>query len=179
MTSKTKKTKAVSAELAGNRVIVHAQPLVDRLHQKGFGERKGRTLVLDLKEALYLLEREKFKVYRDEKTLTARQLLSVAQKSEPQFFKKFVVYSDFREKGFVIKTGFKFGFDFRVYPRGKRPGEAHSQFVVDVKTQEERLSMPQLSRMVRLSQNLHTVCLQAVVDAENEINYYQINRLVP
>ncbi|MBS3061619.1 MAG: tRNA-intron lyase [Candidatus Diapherotrites archaeon] len=175
---KTRSKKLALIELTGNKVLVRSQSELDRLFQKGFGERKGRELVLDLNEALFLLERERLKIEKAGKAVSARQLLLLAEKLEPHFYKKFVVYCDFREKGFVIKTGFKFGFDFRVYPRGKKPGEAHSQFVVDVKTQNEKLSMPQLSRMVRLSQNLHTVCLQAVVDSENEINYYSLARLV-
>jgi len=179
MAIKKVKSGQSAVELTGSKVVVYAPGLRDQLYEKGFGERKGKIQVLDLFETLYLLERDKLPLYLKGKKASSRMVLSLALKEDPLFFKRFVVYSDFREKGFVIKTGFKFGFDFRVYPRGKRPGEAHTQFVVDVKSQGERLSMPGLSRMVRLSQNLHTVCLQAVVDSENDINYYSLARIVP
>ncbi|MBU0635416.1 tRNA-intron lyase [Candidatus Micrarchaeota archaeon] len=105
--------------------------------------------------------------------------MAVGTRRESGFYKKFVVFKELREKGFVVKTGFKFGFDFRVYPRGKRPGEAHSQWVIEVKNQEEKMKMPELSRFVRMAQTLHTKALLAIVDAENEINYYELSRLVP
>ncbi len=170
-----------SAELIENKVVVEDQKSRDRLWQKGFGERKERHLVLDLKEALYLLEKTKLKITikKNNKTVTPKQLRQIAGKREKNFFKKFVVFSDLRDKGYVVKTGFKFGFDFRVYPKGKRPGEEHSQWVIEVKTQDEQFKMPELSRLVRMSQTLHTIPLVAIVDAENEVNYYSVARLVP
>ena len=172
--------KAVKSpvELVGVKVLVHSRPMIDRLFQKGFGERKDRVLVLDLNEALFLTERGKFKAFRAGKPVSEAALRLLGQQTDTHFYKKFVVYTDFREKGFVIRTGFKFGFDFRVYPRGKKPGEAHSEFVVEVKSQSEKVSMPHLSRMVRMSQTLHTQCLVAVVDSENEVNYYSASRVV-
>ncbi len=78
-----------------------------------------------------------------------------------------------------MKTGFKFGFDFRVYPKGKLPGQAHTQWVVNAGTQDVRIGMPELSRLVRLAGNIRTMFLQAVVDSENDINYYTVDRVTP
>jgi tRNA-intron endonuclease len=56
--------------------------------------------------------------------------------NERNFHARFIVYSDLRERGFLVKTGFKFGCDFRVYERGvklkKGPKEAfeHTKWVV-------------------------------------------------
>ena len=168
-----------SGELVENKVLVEHLATKDRLIQKGFGELKSRALVLDLREALYLLEKSKLKIKHHGKAVTGRSLRSMAAKKEKNFYKKFVVFSDLWDRGYVVKTGFKFGFDFRVYPKGKRPGEEHSQWVVEVKTQDEQFKMPELSRFVRMAQTLHTTPLVAIVDSENEINYYQLGRLVP
>ncbi len=166
--------------LIGDKVIVKERRREDQLAQKGFGERSAQGLVLDLCEALYLLEKEKIEV-ADAKgnALDAKGLLAHAEKSIKKFYKRYVVYKDLRERGYVAKTGFKFGFDLRVYPRGKRQGEAHTQWVVAVLTEGERLTMQGFSRMVRLSSNLKTMLLLAVVDSENDVNYYEVKRLVP
>jgi len=166
--------------LAENKVVVESRILRDQLQEKGFGERFGKKLVLDLYEALYLLEKRKFEIQDLRKRAVGEeQLLRAAKRLNRRFYSNFVVYRDIREKGYVIKTGFKFGFPFRVYPKGKKPGEEHTQWVILVCTQEERFSMPELSRMVRLASNLNTVLVQAVVDSENDINYFAIERLVP
>jgi tRNA-intron endonuclease len=166
--------------LLQNKVIVETQRLQSQLQQKGFGERTAHEFVLDLKEALYLMEKNKMKI-KDEKGkgVTKAKLLSYAAKKEKDFYSKYTVFRDLRERGFCVKTGFKFGFDFRVYPRGQRPGQAHTQWVVHVATQEEKLTMPGFSRMVRLAGNIRTVLLVAIVDSENDINYYQVDRVTP
>ncbi len=167
------------ALLHNNKVLVQDMRKRDQLIQKGFGELRGKELVLDLKEALYLQEKEDIEVeHHDGKKASREQLLRLACK-EKDFNAKFAVYSDIRSRGFVIKTGYKFGFDFRVYPRGKKPGEEHTQWVIHVTTQEKRFGMSEMSRMVRLAGNLRTTLLHAVVDSENDINYYEIQRVVP
>ncbi len=166
--------------LAENKVIVSEKNIRDQLIQKGFGERKERELVLDLHEALYLTEKGKLTVKDSKgKKVDKKKLLAIGEKKDKKFYSKQLVFKDLRDRGYCVRTGFKFGFDFRVYPRGKKPGEEHSQWVVDIKTQSEKLGMTGLSRMVRLAQNLKTIAIQAIVDSEDEINYYEIKRLVP
>lgn len=168
------------ALLIANKVIVEDKKLKDQLIQKGFGERIEKQLVLDLKESLFLLEKGKVEIEdTDSKKIGENKLLKYASKKEKGFYPKYVVYKDIRERGYCIKTGYKFGFDFRVYPRGKKPGEEHTYWVVNVRTQDERISMIEFSRMVRLAGNLKTILLIAIVDSENDINYYEVGRITP
>ena len=169
------------ALLIDDKVVLRNKRLSDALRQKGFGELKGRELVLDLFEGLYLLEKEKFAIEdsKTEKGLNEEEVLKYALKKIKEFYLKYQVFKDLRERGFVVKTGFKFGFDFRVYPRGKKPGEAHSQWCINVSGQQDKYNFIELSRMVRLAGNLKTKFLNAVIDSENEINYYEIGRITP
>ena len=168
------------ARLYSNKVVVFEKKVKDLLIQKSFGEKKDSQLILDLKESLYLLKREKLSVEDQEgKSISFEELLNFAQKKEKNFYNKLIVYTDLRERGYVVKTGFKFGFDFRVYPRGKKPGEEHSQWVIHVASQDEQISIPNFSRMVRLSGNLKTELLIGVVDSEDDVNYYSTTRITP
>ncbi|MBI4043327.1 MAG: tRNA-intron lyase [Candidatus Diapherotrites archaeon] len=175
----TKKGVSDAGILANNRVLVLDRRKADQLLTAGFGERKERELVLDNREALYLVEKGRLEVEGKEGIgLTFGELLKAFSR-EKHFYTIYMVFKDLRERGFVARTGFKFGFDLRVYPRGKKPGEAHSDFVVHVQKQEERCSFPELSRLARMAGTLHTRLLLAVVDAENDVNYYQIARVLP
>lgn len=175
-----------SAVLSGEKVVVEGQRSADQLREKGFGENAKGEYVLDLHEALLLMEKKKLNLFRLEgrkgsrkSKVSPKALRATAEGMDKHFYRNHVVYSDLRERGFVVKTGFKFGFDFRVYPRGKKPGEEHTQWVVQVASQNDKMTAKQLSRAVRLSGNLKTRMLQAVVDAENDVNYYEISRIVP
>ncbi len=167
------------AYLAQNKVLVEDNTLKSQLIPKGYGEKKTFALVLDLFEALYLIQHKKLEAFEGKKKLTQKRLTELGLKQNKKFHSLFAVYSDLRDKGYVVRTGFKFGFHFRVYPKGKRPGEEHTQWVVEVHDQHEKLTMPGLSRMVRMAQTLHTTLLVAIVDAEDEVNYYAARRLVP
>jgi len=197
------------ALLVNNKALVREKKVRDQLGQKAFGEKTDSGYVLDLCEALYLLGKKKISVEIGEqekgagknkktkskagaknpgadsganakiKKLKFDELLALAGGAEKGFYQKYVVYADLRERGYCVKTGFKFGFDFRVYPRGMKPGQAHTQWVVNVSPQNSKYGMHELSRMVRLSGNLKALMLQTVVDAENDINYYEIKRVTP
>lgn len=167
------------AELVENKVIVTKKRKRDQLINKGFGELKERELVLGLKEALFLLEKKKIEIKKGKRKVSKKKLLKAGEEFDSRFYSKYIVFRDLRERGYVVKTGYKFGFDLRVYPRGKKPGEEHTKWVVNVCSQDDSFSMPEISRMVRLSGNLNTMLLQAVVDSENGINYYEIERVLP
>ena len=38
-------------------------------------------------------------------------------------YAKYIVFRDLKDRGFVIKTGFKYGSEFRLYNRGGGPGQ--------------------------------------------------------
>ncbi len=169
------------AILVDDKVFLRDKRLGDTLRQRGFGEQKSNELVLDLFEALYLSEKEKAKIEdaKTQKNVGEEELVKYASKKIKNFYIKHQVFRDLRDRGFVVKTGFKFGFDFRVYPRGKKPGEAHSQWCINVTSQDDKYNFIEMSRMVRLAGNLKTKLLNAVVDSENEINYYEVVRVTP
>ena len=170
-------TELMSAYILENKFIVEDSTLKGTLVEKGFGESKSRELVLDLFEALYLLKKDKLTLLdKKDRSLSEKKVLSIGLEHDKNFYSKFVVYSDIKEKGYCIKTGLKFGFDFRVYPKGKKMGAAHSEFGIHVSPENEKLTMTQLSRMTRLAGNIHIKAIIAVVDRENEINYYELGR---
>ncbi|MDO8428864.1 MAG: tRNA-intron lyase [Candidatus Diapherotrites archaeon] len=171
---------ASATVLVENKVFVEEKRKRDQLIQRGFGELTERKLVLDLFESLFLMEKDKLEIQRlTGKDVDEKSLLKLGLKLDKQFYSKFLVFRDLRSKGFVVRTGLKFGFDFRVYPKGKKPGEEHTYWVIHVSTQDEKVSFPEISRMVRLAGNIHTIVLQAVVDSEDDINYYELRRITP
>ena len=170
----------MTCTLIEDKAILRDKRLADTLRQKGFGEQKANELIFDLFEAKYLADKEKIELLNTQgEKVKEDEFLKQASKKIRDYYTKYLVFRDMRDKGFVVKTGFKFGFDFRVYPRGKKAGEAHSQWCINVATQNDKKSFIELSRMVRLASNLKTKLLNAVVDSENEINYYEMQRITP
>jgi len=62
------------------------------------------------------------------------------------------VYRDLREKGYVVRSGLKFGADFAVYEKG--PGIDHAPYLVHVLSIDETLNPVELVRAGRLSHSV-------------------------
>ena len=89
-------------------------------------------------------------------------------------FYRYIVYQDLRNRGYIVKTGFKYGSEFRLYERGKSPGNGHSDFVVRVLTENQDISVLNFSSYVRVAHGVNKKLLLAVVDDEQDITYYNV-----
>ena len=167
------------AILLGKAVVEEKPAKLSALLERGYGEKRPEGLVLDLFEAVHLLRAKKISISasgKGAKRVAERKLLALGAKSEKNFLEKLRVYQDLRARGRIAKTGFKFGFDFRVYPQGKKPGEGHSEFVVAVAGQGKSFSASEIARMTRMAAGLKAKLILAVVDSEHEVSYYEASR---
>ena len=167
------------AVLLENKLIIYEG--FEKLEEKNYGKRIEDRLELSLVESLYLLEKGKIQIGRK----SFKSLLKFALKRDPRIHEKYMVYRDLRNRGFVVKTGFKFGCDFRVYQRGvgvkrgpKTPKE-HTKWIVFAVPEDYTCSFAELSRAVRLAHSIRARMLWAVVDNENDITYYEVLRMKP
>jgi tRNA-intron endonuclease len=176
--------EVVDAKLEGDKVIVWTG--VDKVYEPGYyGKQIGERLELALVEACLLLKRGRIRVMKDNAALTFQELFDIAQSLDARFVNRYRVYEDLRERGLLVRTGFKFGCDFRVYERGvqlkKGPKSAreHTKWIVFSVPEDFTQSFQELSRAVRLAHNIRARMLWAVVDNEGDCTYYQITRHKP
>jgi tRNA-intron endonuclease len=166
----------MGAILAEDKVFIDDEPTITRLDQKGFGKRIQGKLELSLLEALFLLERESIKVLEKGRECAPQDLLR--RVDEEEFLLRYGVYKDLRERGYIVKTGFKFGAHFRVYERGESIKE-HSRYLVHAVKENSVIAFPELSRAVRLAHGVKKTIIFAVVDDEGDITYYNVERITP
>ena len=136
-------------ELIENRIIVwdvedSRSLFTDGYYGKPIGMPKPRPeeidvpLVLDLIEGLYLLEQKKITVRKDRKSMTSERMTELCRKEYHDFDKKYRVYRIFRDRGYIINPGIKFGCDFAVYEKG--PGIDHAPYLVQVYRRNEPIT---------------------------------------
>ena len=118
-------------------------------------------LLLDLLEALYLLEKNYIRVLdRNYKELTVDKFIKLSRDSYVNFDEKYLVYKDLRDKGFIVLSGLKFGVDFAVYTKG--PGMEHAPYLVDVVILNSSISGDELIRAGRLATTVRKRFILAV-----------------
>nr|1R0V_A Chain A, tRNA-intron endonuclease [Archaeoglobus fulgidus DSM 4304]1R0V_B Chain B, tRNA-intron endonuclease [Archaeoglobus fulgidus DSM 4304]1R0V_C Chain C, tRNA-intron endonuclease [Archaeoglobus fulgidus DSM 4304]1R0V_D Chain D, tRNA-intron endonuclease [Archaeoglobus fulgidus DSM 4304]1R11_A Chain A, tRNA-intron endonuclease [Archaeoglobus fulgidus DSM 4304]1R11_B Chain B, tRNA-intron endonuclease [Archaeoglobus fulgidus DSM 4304]1RLV_A Chain A, Putative tRNA-intron endonuclease [Archae len=115
-----------------------------------YGSEKGDLVTLSLIESLYLLDLGKLNLLNADR----EELVKRAREVERNFDRRYEVYRNLKERGFVVKTGFKFGSEFRVYRKVESVDDLpHSEYLVDIADSRE-IRLIDLARAVRLAQNV-------------------------
>lgn len=172
----------VTAQFTGERVVTeNSDPARDLYSQSRYGTMlDGGKVQLSLLEAFYLKEKGKIKLAGpDGKEISAETYLKKAKKVEPNFWVKYCVFKDFRNRGYIIKTALKFGADFRVYDRGVKPGEDHAKWVVFPVNEGSTLTWYEFAAKNRVAHSTKKRLLIAIVDEEADVTYYEIRWMRP
>ncbi len=163
----------VEAELVQGNVVVWNVKDARAIYSSGFygkplGISKPKSadfdapLILDIIEAVYLVEKGELKVHESGKLLSLEELIARAEEYYDNFKEKYSVYKNLREKGFIVTPGIKFGSDFAVYRIG--PGLEHAPFIVQVKSSSDTLSALEIIRSGRLATTVKKYFTIAVPD---------------
>jgi len=148
----------------------YGKPLAVPKPDKSFNS----PLELSLIEAAYLSEKNHIIVLDlDGRELGAEEILSIGSKHIPRINLLYIVYKDLRDKGYVVRSGMKFGADFALYEKG--PGIDHAPFGVEVfSLKEHRFDPIDIVRMGRLLHSVRKKLILALVDGER-IDYVILN----
>ncbi len=172
------------AYLLGKRVVVFDRERANELYfKKGFYGRfftvpkpktpdVKRELELSLFDAAYLVEKGLL-VVRNLKgeVIDFKKLFELAVNSYENFGDAYAVYKDLRDRGYIVKSGMKFGSTFAVYRFG--PGIDHAPFLVHVLHYQSKLDPLEIIRAGRLSHSVRKKFLLAYRDpVEKKINYF-------
>jgi len=179
--SKPRKEK-IKTVFANERVLAEAIDEARELYnQSRYGTLlENGKLQLSLLEALYLLEKNKIEI-RDSrgKLLDFEQFLKRATKFEPNFWIRYCVFKDMRNRGYIIKTALKFGADFRVYDRGVKPGEDHARWIIYPVHEGATLTWYEFAAKNRVAHSTKKRLMMGIVDDEGDVTYYEIKWLKP
>lgn len=178
----SKKKVVVKALLAGEKVITEASDEAREFYnQSRFGMMpESGKVELSLLEGFYLLEKGKLSVKNDSgKKLTYESFLKKAREAEPNFWIRYCVFKDIRNRGYIIKTALKFGADFRVYDRGVKPGEDHARWIVYPVHEGDTLTWYEFAAKNRVAHSTKKRLLIGIVDDEGDVTYYEIKWMRP
>ena len=134
------------------------------LKERNFGEKHGKELILNLYEGCYLLEKGRIK-----SNIDFNKAVKKGIRKDKEFFKKYLVYRDLKDKGFIVKTGLKYGSDFRVYEEKVK----HSKWIVNVVSERDKFKWQEFAAKNRVGHSTRKKVLFAIVDDEGEVSYYE------
>ncbi|MBU0615312.1 MAG: tRNA-intron lyase, partial [Nanoarchaeota archaeon] len=174
-------TKIVTMLSEGNVITENSDAARDLFNQSRFGViLENGKVQLTLIEGLYLLEKERIVVVnKKNQEINFDSFVTKAKKEEKNFWVRFCVFKDIRNRGYIIKTALKFGADFRVYDRGVKPGEDHAKWIVYPVHETSSLTWYDFAAKNRVAHSTKKKLLIGIVDEENTVTYYEIRWVRP
>jgi tRNA-intron endonuclease len=168
--------EAIQARLVRGRVVVMGE-YAHILYEAGYYGTLNtpEKLVLEPEEALLLLRRQRIEVMDSKKTqLDFSELLERLAEKRPRLWTRFLVYSDLRSRGYVVRTGYGKGLLFRVYPRGAKLNEATAKYFVCAISEGSPLKVTELDTFSKRAKQNRKKLMLAVLDRQGEPTYYMV-----
>lgn len=163
------------AVFSGKQVFSNTSIARALYEKRRFGEVVGDKVQYSLSEAMYLVDNRKMEIFKLGKKISADKFTELANKIESNFMIRYAVLADLRDKGYIVKTALKFGADFRVYDKGKRPGQGHAKWIVFPVYESSSLTWHEFAAKNRVAHSTQKNLLIAIVDDEGSVLYYEIN----
>jgi tRNA-intron endonuclease len=169
----------ITAYFSGDKISSNSEEAFSLYEKSCFGEKREDRIEYALFEALFLVQEKKMQIFFGKKTPQFSDLIKKLKKIDKKLETKFVVYSDLRKKGYIVKTALKFGAEFRVYEKGIRPGQDHARWVLYTSREHDILSWHDFAAKNRIAHSTKKNLLIAVVDEEGDVSYYEVSWLRP
>jgi tRNA-intron endonuclease len=165
-----------AALLDGDEVKVTEKERLGELEASGYGTKEGKALLLKDYEALYLLYAGKLRLSdASGSEVSFEKLAELAQRRARDSWTKFVIYRDLRSRGYVVREGFGFGTDLRVYERGDYPKKP-AKYVVFALDEGIEKGMAELQASVKEMAKMGKEAIIAVIERRGEVIYYKVSR---
>ena len=169
-------TPLVKGEMISDQTRISDKNMIHELEQKGFGEIENEELFLKQFETLYLLYTRRLILKKGKKQIDFDTFMNICQKSDPEILTKFLIYRDLRNRGYVVKDGFGFGSDFRVYERGHF-GEKGAKYLIFGLNEGQQEKMGNLQKKIQEITQMGKEPIIAVIERRGEVIYYKINKM--
>ena len=169
-------TLEVSGDLILDQVYISNKNMIRDLEQKGYGEIQKEKLLLKQFEALYLLYTHKLILKKNKTQINFDTYMSICQKTNSEILTKFLIFRDLKTRGYVVKDGFGFGSDFRVYERGHF-GEKGAKFLIFGLNEGQQEKMSVLQKKIDEITQMGKEPIIAVIERRGEVIYYKINKM--
>jgi tRNA-intron endonuclease len=174
----------LKGELIENRIVVWDLKDSQKLFTQGYygkpiGISKPKVdeinapLILDLIEGFYLLQKSKIRIFKKKNKVTETEMLQICRKEYLNFDKKFQVYKNFRDKGYIVNPGIKFGCDFAVYQKG--PGIDHAPYLVQVYNTSDTITSTGVVLAGRLATTVRKQFILAIPHGKDDVNYLALD----
>jgi tRNA-intron endonuclease len=141
---------------------------------------KQDILVFDAIEVLLLSERNRILIWEDNDQSKAlydfEGLLTYFTQFDNRLWHKYIIYMDLRKRGYIVRTGYGSGIEFRVYKRGADFEKDTAKFLIYPVFEGTPIELRDLDKMSRVAMGSRKDLIVATVDRLSKPIYYSVKK---
>ena len=185
MSEKTKE-KVEKTQIEGilekGRVVISSPEGIDEFYKVSYiGEKNGEdVLILEPIEVLLLCERNRILLWEDndknKSLLDFESLLTYFTQFDDRLWQKYVIYMDLRKRGYIVRTGYGDGIEFRVYKRGADFEKDFAKYLIYPVFEGNPIELRDLDKISRVAMSSRKDLIVATVDRLSKPIYYSVKK---
>jgi len=137
-------------------------------------------LILDPIEVLLLCERKRIILWEDndknKDQYDFEGLLSYFSQFDNELWQKYVIYMDLRRRGYIVRSGYGDGIEFRVYKRGADFNEDVAKYLIYPVFEGAPIELRDLDKISRVALSSRKDLVVATVDRMSKAIYYSVKK---
>ncbi|MBA7627235.1 hypothetical protein ES703_34697 [subsurface metagenome] len=141
---------------------------------------KQDILVFDAIEILLLSERNRILLWEDndknKELHNFESLLIYFTQFDDRLWHKYIIYMDLRKRGYLVRTGYGDGIEFRVYKRGADFEKDTAKYLIYPVFEGAPIELRDLDKMSRVAMGSRKDLIVATVDRLSKPIYYSVKK---
>lgn len=184
----TEKTEKVQLEgiIENDKVKLFDERAIEEFYNTSYigtleeNSENQSILVFDPIEVLLLCERNRILLWEENdknKTLYDFEgLITYFTQFDDRLWYKYVIYMDLRKRGYIVRTGYGDGIEFRVYKRGADFENDSAKFLIYPVFEGSPIELRDLDKMSRVALASRKDLIVATVDRLSKPIYYSVKK---
>jgi len=143
-------------------------------------EEGKEVLILEPIEVLLLCERHRILIWeendKNKNQYDFESLLTYLTQFDDRLWQKYIIYMDLRKRGYLVRTGYGDGIDFRVYKRGADFEKDAAKYLIYPVFEGAPIELKDLDKISRVAMSSRKDLIVATVDRLSKAIYYSVKK---
>lgn len=183
-TDEDKEKLQVEGIIRKDKVIVEDPDGIEEFYEGSFignlEEDNDKVLILDPIEVLLLCERKRIILWKNndknEDQYDFEGLISYFSQFDNNLWQKYVIYMDLRRRGYIVRSGYGDGIEFRVFQRGADFREEAAKYLIYPVFEGSPIELRDLDKISRVALSSRKDLVVATVDRLSRAIYYSVKK---
>ncbi|MFX1394565.1 MAG: tRNA-intron lyase, partial [Promethearchaeota archaeon] len=184
MTEKSDEKIQVEGAVKNDKVVISDYEGIEDFYKNSYlgnlekDENGNDILILDAVEVLLLCERHRLLIWEDNDKNKSQydfeKLLEYFAEYDDRLWHNYIIYADLRKRGYIVRTGYGDGIEFRVYKRGADYEQDSAKYLIFPVFEGNPIELRDLDKMSRVAMSSRKELIVATVDRQSKPIYYNV-----